>query len=133
MKLKEFNAENTISRVGSSYMSFNTKSGVINFNKNACDHIGLQAGDSLILHQDEEDCESWFIEKATDEHCVGFSLRGKDIKNGLAFNNATLARALADSLNYRDQSGKILIASQPTEFENRTLYGLLTASLKVRD
>lgn len=131
MKLKEFNAENTVSRTGSPTLSFNTKSGVFNLNKLACELLNLASGDSVVFHQDETEAEDWYIEKA--ERNIGFALRGKDVKNGLSFNNTTLARTLADSAQYSAESGKILMAANYTHYEDRKLYGLFTSSLKPRE
>jgi hypothetical protein len=133
MKLKEFNAENTTTLRGAGVnatpkIGLNTKVGLFNFNKPACELMGLKKGDQIIIHQDEEDPENWFLEKVKQK---GFTLRDKEnVTKGLLFNNTTLARAIGASVSFTGQSGRILIAGKPTEFEKRKLWGLLTSSLK---
>lgn len=128
MKLKEFNAENTIaSRSGIAAVSVNTKSGTFDFNKIACEQIGLKAGDLVVLHQDESEKENWYMEKVAKK---GFSLRAKSAQTGLVFNNSSLARSVFESVELDKTSGRIFIAGKPTEFEKRKLWGLLTASLR---
>jgi hypothetical protein len=131
MKLKEFNSENTITvrggRSTTPKIGLSTKTGLFNFNRSACQLIDLKPGEQIVILQDEEDTENWFLEKVKQK---GFVLREKGNFKGLLFNNTTLARAIADSVSFKEQSGRILIAGKSTVFEKRKLWGLLTASLR---
>lgn len=132
MKLKEFNAENTISVRGGApnkpSVGLNTKSGLFNFSPTVVELIGIKAGDQLICHQDEEDPETWYWEKVSTN---GFSLRAKEnISRGLIFNNTLLARAIAGSVQMEDAGGKAFISAEPVKDGERKLWTMITASLK---
>ncbi len=126
MRLKEFNSENTmVARSGSPCIGVNQKTGVFNMNKLATELMGLKNGDGITIHQDEDQPENWYIEKAKTN---GFITREKkDASGGLMFNNTTLARAIAEGGGCSG-SFRLLIAGQPTKHEKRVLWGLLFRS-----
>lgn len=131
MKLKEFNPENCIpEKSGKSPMiSMSTKSGVFSFNRPACLLMGLKSGDHVVMHQDEETPENWYLEKVGKGK--GWEIRGKaDENSALLFNNAKLAREIAGSVEFKKISGRMLVAGQPTKYEKRQLWGVLTVNLK---
>ncbi len=127
MKLKTFTPDNckVVKKSGVAAVGMNLKTGLFNMNKVAADLIGLKSGDSVLISQDEENPEDWYIEKVEN----GFVVRNKvNVGTGVLFNNATIVRAIAESVGCK-KSGRILVAGVPTEFEGRTLFGLLTSSL----
>lgn len=126
MKLKEFNSENTVTvRSDKPSLHINTKTGLFNFSKAACDLLNIKDGDRIAFYQDEEEPTDWYIEKVTTEK--GFPLRAKDnITKGLLFSNTTMARAIVFSVK-EIVSGKVAIATEPTKIGNRKLWALLTA------
>jgi len=89
----------------------------------------FRGGDFVIFHQDEEDPENWFIEKAAKGK--GWEVRIKEeVQSGVLFNNSKLAREIAASVAYTKPSGRMLVAGKPTKFEKRILWGLLTNNLR---
>jgi len=127
MKLKEFNAENTkTSRGGGSKtpsIGINLKTGLFSINKTACELMDIKADDQVIILQDEEDKANWYLEKVKTK---GFQVRSKaEITTGALFNNTILARAIADSVEFKGKSGKVIIAGKPTALDKRKLWGLI--------
>lgn len=130
MKLREFNADNTISmRTVKPTVHINTRTGLFNFNQPACDLIGLSSEKQVVFHQDEEDPESWYVEVVKEK---GFSARGKDKSKGLMFNNTTISRSIFDSVSFIGRSGRILLSAEAEVIGKRKLFALITASLKVK-
>ena len=135
MKLKSFNAANSkmYSRGDENLamVSFNQKAGVVRINEAAANKIGLASEDQIMIHQDEENPQDWYIEKVKEN---GFTLRAKDndLKNGLLFNNTHVIKSIATSASFTDQSGKILLAGEATELDKgkRKLWGLLVVGLR---
>lgn len=132
MKLKEFNANNCFSSKrrseGAPCIAINVKVGLFRFNKPATELLGLDEGDQVLFHQDEEDPENWYIEKVDKN---GFEVRIKAaIGKGVLFNNTALARQIFSSVLFNGLSGKCLLAGQPTEFKKRKLFGLITSNLR---
>jgi len=66
MKLKEFNVENTVTqRNYLPIVSINQKVGLFNFNKSACELMGLADNDQVVILQDENAPENFYIEKVS--------------------------------------------------------------------
>lgn len=132
MKLKEFNSENTLSTRGGGSkipgVSINQKSGTFSINLEACTLIDLKENDQVVIHQDEEDQENWYLEKVKEK---GFTCRNqKALGKGLVFNNTSLVRSICASVEHEENGGRILIAGKPTMVEKRKLWGLIVTSLK---
>ena len=130
MKLKEFNAENTMSlRSEKPSLHINTKTGLFSFNKAACDKLGLVDGDQVTFHQDEEDPGDWYI-RTLGKTGKGFALRAKEnVSKGLLFNNTSMARALVFSIQDGLLSCRIPLASEATKDGKSTYWALMTAAL----
>jgi len=127
MKLKEFNAENTTTTRGGGVktpaIGINLKTGLFNINKTACELMEIKLSDSIVILQDEEEKENWYIEKVKAK---GFQLKEKaNVTSGLLFNNTTMARAIAESIKFTGVSGKALVAGKPTIVDKRKLWGLI--------
>lgn len=134
MKLREFNPENSISIRGGNdqrpTISVNTKSGLFTFSQAAVSLLGVKNNSQVKFLQDEEDPESWFIHEVKTD---GFELRAKtNITKGLIFNNTFLARAIAQSVGMKAQSGKIIVSAKPITEGKKGLWALITAGLKER-
>lgn len=130
MKLKEFNPENSVSVKGvilTPAVGINSRSGIFNFNKPACELIGVKNADRLLILQDEDDPENWYIEKAA----TGFVLREKiKITKGLVFFNTSVAKKLQSSLGIKKDGFRMLLSGQPTLVGKRKLFGLLSVPEK---
>lgn len=130
MKLKSFNAENSASahKTGAR-VHINHSSGVFTLSDTAVNTIGLAAGDTVELHQDEEQPKDWYITKSEK----GFKLRdkNKDAKGMLCFNNVSVARELLSSINI-DGNASMLIATEATSLDGVELFAILTKSAKTR-
>jgi hypothetical protein len=128
MNLKTFNATNVASiREMRPFIGLNQKTGLFNFNRAACDMIGLQDGDQIQFHQDADNEETWYLEVVTDS---GFILRKKDnVTSGLLFNNTQMVRKIFQSMAYVENGGRILIG-EVIENKKQKLITLVTASLK---
>ncbi len=130
MKLKSFNAENSASlRTGSATVNINHGSGVLTLSRVAVLELGLKAGDSIELHQDESSPKDWYISKSEN----GFTLRekAKEANGMLMFNNTTVAREILSSLNI-DGNASMLIATEATSLDGVELFAILTKSAKTR-
>ena len=128
MKLKTFNAENCVSsRTLKPSVRICTKSGVISFNKEAASRMNLNDGDQVTIHQSEEEESDWFVSKVNES---GFQLRAATQGGSLLFNNTTLCRMIADSVNYIGQSGKLMVGSEPVTSGEVKYWPLITASLR---
>lgn len=127
MKLKEYNSENCVSlgRTHSPSISINTKTGLIRISVSAANLIGLADGDQVKFHQDEEEESDWYLEKVPSG---GFAIR--EHTGSMIFNNTSLTRKIADSVEFQDKTGKCLVAGKPTEFQKRKLWGVLTSTLR---
>jgi hypothetical protein len=95
MKLKVFNAANSKSFVqGKSLLRINKRGGLLTFSGAATTVMGVKHGDKIVVVQDEESPENFYVHKTASPD--GFVLRGKlGSKNGVAFNCSKLANMLA--------------------------------------
>jgi hypothetical protein len=125
LNLIEFNADNVSSDgTGVAAVSISIKTGIFFFSKSAKSVLDLSPGDMIQFLQDANEKTDWYIEKVKKG---GFVLRVNKSKN-FTFNNTVIARKIHDSLSDQDKSIRLLIAGQPTKFEKRTLWGLLSVS-----
>lgn len=132
MKLQTFNTKNCQSSSGRQSkpsIGLNTKNGVFRLNKSACELIGLKEKHSITFHHDEESEGDWYLEIVKED---GFELRpqNKTINNVLVFNSSTLARKIAESVAFEKETGTIYLPKSPVKHDKRTLWPLLTASLR---
>jgi hypothetical protein len=126
MKLKSFTPENTHSqRKGTPSIHLNGKTGLIAISKCAAEKLNLKKGELLCFHQDEEEEQDWYIEKVKEG---GFYFR--EYKSGFMVNSTALVRKIFESVVFERESGRILLAGQPTKLGARTMHGLLVNCLK---
>lgn len=128
MKLKTFNSENTQSaRENRPLLSIYVKSGVFTFNTSAAELIGFKDQSEIMLHQDEDEDDCWYVEVVKTN---GFKIRcaGNNAKKQFHFNSTALAKALT---NDGDLNGKFIVAGQPTKIESKKMFGLLRRAPKI--
>jgi hypothetical protein len=134
MKLKEFNRENTMSRTGGGTqilprVSINFKNGLFRFSKTSIQHLGLSSNQQWKAFQDQDNEEDWYIEQVKDG---GFIIVEREKKNGtvLGFSCSVLARKIADSVSYKEETGRLLIATHPVVLGERKLWKIDTNLLR---
>lgn len=92
MKLNYF-SEQTLPKMGggskAAKVSFG-KSGVISFNRPACELMALKAGDKVTLCQDEQEPRNWYFFK---DPTHGFELRAGYKDNGCMFNHRQMVES----------------------------------------
>jgi hypothetical protein len=122
MKLIYFSAQTLPKEMGGGStklprVSF-TKAGIIQFNKQACELIGLKAGDKVTLSQDDDAPQNWYFFK-DKQH--GFELRAAYKDAGCIFNHKELVLAFLGSWGKDPKiSHKIKVAGQPTLIKGDT-------------
>ena len=93
MKFKIYNSENSKSATaGNSTIRIQRKSGLISFSKKASENIGITKDDRIIIVQDEENPENFYIHKTADPK--GFLIRFKTDDLGASFNCSTLVNLI---------------------------------------
>jgi hypothetical protein len=133
LELIEFNPQNCASggRISSPCLSVNFKTGFFAFNGSACELIGLKAKDTIKIFQNPKEPGDWYVEKVSTG---GFGLRRKKhCDTLLIFNNIKLAKKIADSVEFVENSGKLRVAGQATTINDRTLWGIITTTLTNRN
>jgi hypothetical protein len=131
MKLKEYNPANSkpvaTPRAHPASLRLDTKTGRFLFNKTASELMGLKDKCKIVILQDENEPEDWYLEVVKDR---GFVISSRDRQSESVFNNTVIARKIAESVGYNGRNGRMLIAGQPTIIGDRTLWGILTINLK---
>lgn len=101
MKLNHFSKENmpqgyTSKRTAEPCISI-SKNGTFVLNKGACELIEILPGNKIVLSQDSDNPEDWYLSIDNEN---GFEVRGKDIeKTGcIIFNHTTLQREYINCL-----------------------------------
>lgn len=127
MNLKSFKKSDISYKAdGVPFLRIHLKSGVFSFNKTAAEILELKAGDQVMLHQDEDEPENWYLEQVKED---GFPLRinQKEKYASLTFNSAPMAKHMFDVVDTGGDpiSCRALIAKEPTKFEKRTLWGII--------
>ena len=127
MKLMEFNSSTSKYRPsGSSLIRIDSKSGVLQLSANAARRIGLEDNSYIVVCQDLDRPQDWYIKKTDDQN--GFKLRGT--KSGsVMFNNAYIARKILQSAGITKQSATMLVGNA-IELYNEALFGIITSSVK---
>lgn len=137
MKLKTFNKANA-SRANSPgpAISISLKSGVFSINSEAAELLQVAGGGKLLVHQDEESPDQWYLEKTDDE--TGFTVRDKENPKAASklycFNASAISRELFASQKWSGiKSARVTIAAEPTMVGKRKLYGIITHNAKRRE
>lgn len=131
MNLKEYNPINSkpvaTPRAHPASLRIDTKTGRFIFNKTASELIGLKDKCQIVILQDEQEPEDWYLEIVK---VSGFVIRNRERQSEYVFNNTVIARMIADSVGYTARNGRMLIAGKPTKIGDRLLWGILTINLK---
>ena len=127
MKLRTFN-QTTVrkgTKIGKPFIHLNTKTGLIVINKTGQKIIGIQAGDQVQFHQDENEPQNWYIEKVGKD---GFAIRQNLNSTSVNFNSTALVRSIMNSLECVKKSARIHIGEELT-YGKQTFFALITAPL----
>lgn len=99
MKLKVFNQTNSKHSVtGRPTLRIHKRGGLLTFSKAAAELMDVKSGDKIVIVQDEESPENFYVHKTSNPD--GFTLRGKQGSNkimtdGVSFNCSKLAQMIA--------------------------------------
>lgn len=116
------------------FIHINTKTGLFTINKAACELIGAAKENHVILHQNESEPTEWFMQIITAKKSDGFTLREKhEISKGLLFNNTSLTRAIADSVEFTGISGRLFIGEKINVKGVGELHTIITAGLRTSE
>lgn len=103
MKLNIYNSENSKKVfTGKSMIRISRKAGLFTFSKTAGEKIGLQLGDRVVIVQDTDNPDNFYVHKTADPK--GFLLRFKTANYGASFNCAKLAGIILDATPYKTVS-----------------------------
>lgn len=117
IEVTEYLPDDTDRRMLRPFISFR-KSGAITLNKAACTGIGLSEGDKIILCQDKERPQDWYLKKHPD----GVLLRHS--KLGIhATNWKYIALKIFESIDFYGTQLRVPIVCDPTE---QGLYAIIT-------
>jgi hypothetical protein len=97
--------------------------GVFILNKKSVIKLGLKNGDKILIKHDNQRPGDWYIKKSSDE--FAFVLRASG-DHSLAFNAATIARKLLESINLK-KSTTFRLSTTPTDGK---YYAILTHMVK---
>jgi hypothetical protein len=128
MQLKKYDSLNAFAtRKGISTISF-SEAGGISISGEACEKIGLSAGDRVSLFQDETKPEDWYLAKDKD----GFALRQSSSKaKGCSFNSAAICEKVLESVSWKEKKSPVFrLVTEATTVNKMKLYPILTASAK---
>ena len=136
MQLKTFNVATTPPRIRQqkeAVLSLVFRSGLFSFNKAATEVLGLVAGDLIVLHQDEDIPENWYLEKVKSD---GFALRSKaDTTFPMMMNNAALLHEMISSVEFPEKAVgcKLIITDEAHVIDRRKLYLVQMTEAEVRE
>jgi len=129
MKLKEFNVSNSryFANKKDPRVRFNKKAGLISFSIAAIKLLDLKKEDRVIILQDEENPEDWYINKTQSKS--RFALRFQDNKKGVFFNCALITRRILDSLGFEGKSCSMPISKKPIDNNGEKYYLIITSNI----
>lgn len=120
MVLRTYNADNTRHYKRTPVIGVYVKTGELNFGKSALSKIDFKPGEEIVFHQDDEDPQTWYIEKVATG---GLPFRNKKFNGSMFINSRSLVREISESLGIKTNF-QMYIASKTVYFEGRTLYQL---------
>lgn len=136
MKLKTFETENPRNwniKTDTRTMSANRKGGFFSFNTKTIQDFNLKLGDRVVVAQDEDSRNDWYVRFVEAGNETGSKLRvnrenkGKRIY-GMRTNNLAASTAILDSVR-ATYSATFIIATTPTKMADGTIwYRVLTAN-----
>lgn len=140
MKLKIFNAKNTVSEIGKYQREWmvmmNHRSGTIFFSKECANTLEL-VNKNVVMVQDEESPRDWYLcigDVKTDD-CLHVRLTTSKSAPRVCIQSVVLVRTIMESIDVLDGSVKMILAKEPTEHHmagDFKLYALITKSGKAK-
>lgn len=131
MKLKTYNRNTGMARLSSDPCISFQRTGTWLLNRALCELMGVQAGDRVSLHQDEEQPEDWYLSKDPQ----GIPLRKQSYKeqvlvlNGMGWRHA-LREALAKHTGEAvPETGRMMVAREAVVHGKVDLWPVITKSL----
>lgn len=124
MNLTIYNAENSRSaRVGKVKVNIN-KSGLVSISSAACEMMGIEPDDRIILAEDQDNPGSWYIAK----HESGIPCRKpkSDKQKILIFSLASVAKRILADVDKRSLS--FAITNEPKDNDGTILYPINTSA-----
>ena len=128
MKLREFNMDNSkVVTPKEPALRVSRSAGLITFNREAADALGVLTGGKIIFLQDEESPEDWFIKKSDSQEA--FELRPGKNQTSMDLNSTHIARRILASVKNGKQfaGATFCIQKNPVEIEKEKLYLIITA------
>ncbi len=108
-------------------VGMNSKSGLITFNSQLCDLMGLKEGMKVCLHQNKKDLSNWYLEISEDK---GFKAVPIKSGNGMKFNTTTVVRDLFKSIDFEEKMRKMSVSQTPLHSGDKKLFFIITKSIK---
>lgn len=132
MKLKAFTQQNLpyMRRSLKPIIGISAKSGTLRINEAAVELMNLKVTDKVVLHQDEEEPENWYLE--IDKKCdYAFQLRysAKISPKGLIFQSTVLVKKIFQSVAFNGISGHLLVGEK-IQMNKKEYYTLITGMLR---
>ena len=129
MKLNEFNVSNSryFANKKDPRVRFNKKAGLISFSIGAEKLLDFKKGDKVIILQDEENPEDWYINKTQSKS--GFALRIQDDQKGVTFNCSFIVKRILDSLGFEGKSCSMPISKNPIDNNGEKYYLIITSNI----
>jgi hypothetical protein len=134
MKIKSFNKGNAGFTRDSEPNIHIHKSGMITFNRKACEHFKISDGSKIEFAQDEDNPEDWFFHHSKSDDA--FPARQKDPERGGAIIQcATIVRALFKANGFGEDIKSITckIQADAHKHEKNSLHLIITADAKKRE
>lgn len=125
MRLKVYNEANSKSvTIGKRTIRFNRKAGLISLSKAATETIGLKGGDKVVIINDEERPNDWYICKTDDEN--GFAVRAKAETGSADFNCTSVVKRVFETMDIHDMAVGYVVAPEPEKVDGMELYAIIT-------
>lgn len=123
MKFNIYNSENSKSVFsGKAMIRIGRKAGLFTFSKMAGERIGLTEGDRVVIVQDADSPDNFYVHKTADPS--GFLLRCKTGGYGASFNCSRLANIILDSTPFKTVS---YLLGAPQVIDGQEYFLIITA------
>lgn len=107
------------------YLAMSAK-GLVRISNSAAQKFGVKAKSKVVLHQDQDNEENWYLEVAKES----FELRDlHKPNNGLAFNCKYLVEKVFDSMSFVGSTGRVLVGEK-INVGGKSYWTLITQSLQ---
>lgn len=125
MKLKTYDLKTTANHVPERKPSLSVSvTGTWRLNQAGVALVGVQAGDTLGLYQDETAPTEWYVAKSHS----GFLVRQKE--RCMEFGSTITKKVMLASIGAEMPAGTMLLGTQPVKANGMLLWPVITSSLK---